>query len=216
MKYQNLHLADMTLFGQYRTLFKTNILSAQQLLEDSQLENKFVEADDINDMTGDISTIENYYYNNVPVYLGTLLSTFNGNVDNLKFIGEYSPTTDYYPNNIVEYNGSLYYCKILTGKISAKTPTNTGFWVYLGLRGKQGHPTLGLTLKGVWDSATTYSEKDVVTYSDRIYVATQSSSGEIPISTSSYWSLLADFDIAKINFSDTNLVKGDIYWQELS
>lgn len=216
MKYQNLHLADFELFKQYRTLFKTNVLSAQQLLEDSQLDNKKVTADDINDMTDDISAIESYYYDNIPDYLNTLLSNYNTNISHLVYCGAYNSSTTYYPNNIVKYNDSLYYCKITSGSVSGKVPTNTSYWLYLGLQGEQGFPTLGLTLKGRWNGTTSYVEKDVVTFSDRIYVAIQSSTNQIPSSTGDYWELLADFDISKINLSDTNLVEGDIYWQELS
>lgn len=216
MKYQNLHLADLSVYKQYRTLFRTNILGAQQLLSNSQLTNKVFNASNINDMTSDLLDIENYYYDNIPSYLGSLLSTFNGNINNLKYKGVYSSSTAYYPNNIVAYNNDLYYCKITSGTITNKAPTNTTYWVHLGLRGDQGYPTLGVTLKGKWSSSASYVEKDVVAYSDRLYVATQSSTNQIPISTGSYWKLLADYDISKINFSDTNLIDGDIYWQELS
>lgn len=216
-KYQNLHLADFSLFQQYRTLFRTNILGAQQLLSNSQLENKVIQASEINDMTSDISTIENYYYTNIPTRLNTLLSTFNSNVSHLIYRGTYSSSATYYFNNIVSYNSQLYYCKISSGSsISNKVPTNTSYWVYLGLQGDQGYPTLGINLKGKWNSTTTYAQKDVVAYSDRLYVARQASTNQIPVSTSSYWGLLADYDISKINFSNTNLVEGDIYWQELS
>lgn len=215
-KYQNLHLADYSIYTQYRTLFRTNILGAHQLLSNSQLTNKTFKADDINDITSDISTIENYYYNNVPAYLNTLLNTFNSNVSNFAYKGDYSSSATYYPNNIVSYNGNLYYCKISSGTISNKVPTNTSYWLYLGLRGEQGYPTLGVNLKGNWNGTTTYAQKDVVSYDDRLYVALQASTNQIPVSTSSYWNLLADYDISKINFSDTNLVNGDIYWEELS
>lgn len=216
-KYQNLHLADRSLFLQYRTLFKTNILGAQQLLSNSQFTNKKIQANEINDMTGDISTIESYYYNNVPTYLNTLLSAYKSDISHLIYKGTYSSSSTYYFNNIVAYNNNLYYCKIASGtSITNKTPTNTTYWLKLGLQGDQGYPTLGITLKGQWNSSESYVAKDVVAYSDRLYVATQASTNEIPVSTSDYWGLLADYDISKINFSNANLIDGDIYWQELN
>lgn len=218
MKYQNLHLADLSLFQQYRTLFKTNILSAHQLLSNSALETKQIKAADINELTSDISTIENYYNTNIPIYLTTLLTTFKNNVNNLIYRGVYDSSTTYYLNNIVSYQNNLYYCKTASpsGTISGRVPTNTYYWLYLGLQGVQGYPTLGVSLRGVWNSTTTYNEKDVVAYSNRLYVAASSSTNQIPVSSSEYWDLLANYDISKINFSNTNLVEGDLYWQELS
>lgn len=216
-KYQNLHLADYSIYTQYRTLFRTNILGAQQLLSNSQLDNKKIQASEINDMTSDISTIENYYYNNIPAQLNSLLSAYNTDISHLIYKGTYSSSTTYYFNNIVLYNNNLYYCKISSGSsIKNKVPTSTSYWVRLGLQGEQGYPGLGITLKGKWNSTTTYAQKDVVAYSDRLYVAKLASANQIPVSTSSYWDLLADYDISKINFSNTNLIEGDIYWQEIS
>jgi hypothetical protein len=205
-------LADFSLYKQYRTLFKTNILGAQQLLSNSNLNNKFISASDINDATSRLETLEEYYYSNIPGYLTTLLANFNNDIKNLVYKGTYDSSTAYYTNNVVNYNNDLYYCK---SPATNKVPTNTTYWLKLGLRGEQGYPTLGINLKGKWKSSASYVEKDVVAYSDRLYVATQSSTNQIPVSTSSYWKLLADYDISKINFSDTNLINGDIYWEEL-
>ena len=215
-KYQNLHLADYSLYTQYRTLFRTNILGAQQILENSQLDNKVLRASGINDITDDIATLEGYYYTNVPNQLNILLTAYNQDINRLKYRGTYSSSATYYLNNIVEYSNELYYCKSTEGAISNIAPTNTTYWLYLGLQGQQGYPTLGISLKGQWDSTTTYAAKDVVVYDNRLYVGRQASTNEIPVSTSSYWGLLADYDISKINFSTTNLVKGDIYWEELN
>ena len=92
------------------------------------------------------------------------------------------------------------------------------YWLYLGLRGAKGYPTLGVQLKGAWNSATSYAGKDVVFINNRLYVAVQPSSNQSPPDNTYYWVLLADYDLAKINVNvnPSNLVEGDIYWQTLS
>lgn len=169
--YQNLHLADKTLFNQYRTLFKTNVSSAQEILDDSQLALKSFRADDHNDLASDISTLENNYYTNVPTRLNSLLTNFNNDVSKIKDRGTYSSSTSYYQYNVVSYvvsgNTNLYMCKLPSGTsvISNIVPTNTTYWLYLGLQGDQGSPTIGnLKYVGNWDSSGSYSVDDVVTY----------------------------------------------------
>lgn len=284
-RFQNLHLADFSLYSQYRTLFKTNVSSAQAILSNSQLDNKVFGASEINDITDDISDLENYYYDNIPDRLSDLLSDLNGEIGELKYCGNYSSSTAYKTNNIVNDNNSLYFCLIdnqgsafepgyiamkttvyynqsdlyfyygktyysfNTGKLdsgstisfnksskellingsstsytsSASTHSGTqitlqDYWLTLGLRGAKGYPTLGVQLKGAWNSATSYVAKDVVFINNRLYVAVQSSSNQSPPDNTDYWVLLADYDLAKINVNvnPSNLVEGDIYWQTLS
>lgn len=92
------------------------------------------------------------------------------------------------------------------------------YWLYLGLRGAKGYPTLGVQLIGAWDASTSYSEKDVVYINNRLYIAVQSSSNQSPPDNTDYWVLLADYNLAKINFdvNISNLEVGDIDWETLS
>lgn len=221
-KYQNLHLADKSLFEQYRGYFKANnITAALAILSESQLTTKLLLASQLNSAvindTYSIAALENYYNSEVPQTLASMLETFNDAIGELKYLGTYSSSATYTENNVVAYNNELYYCKVARGQtITNVAPTDTTKWVGLNLRGIKGVPGLGVTLRGIWDSTTQYQTKDVVAYRNYLYVATQASYKEIPVSTSAYWTLLADYDITRINFSDTNLEVGDIYWQEVS
>ena len=138
-RFQNLHLADRSLFIQYRTLFKTDIPEAQAVLDNVQLQTKLFRASQFNEATTRIAEMEKYYYDNVPQKLSNLNNELNDNVQSIKYVGEYSSNKTYYFNNIVSYNSELYYCKILANEsIQNVEPTNTNSWVYLGLRGDQG------------------------------------------------------------------------------
>lgn len=224
--YQNLHLADKTLFDQFRTLFKTNVSSAQEILDNSQLALKSFRANDHNDLASDIITLENNYYTNVPTRLNSLLTNFNNDVSKIQYRGIYSSSTSYYQYNVVSYavsgNTNLYMCKLPSGTsvISNIVPTNTTYWLYLGLQGDQGAPTIGnLKYIGNWSSSGSYSVDDVVTYGNDnnvLYALKQSSPGTTPPPSNAKWVEIVVLDRRKINFSDSNLTEGDIYWQELT
>lgn len=229
MNYQNLHLADKSLFTQYRTLFKTNITNAHAVLEDSQLEGKSFLAGDYNDLADDIHTLENNYYSNVPETLNSLLSAFNLDVTRIVYRGTYSSSATYYLYNVVSYTTggatNLYLCKPANHStaISNIVPTNTSTWLNLGLQGDQGAPTIGnLKYEGDWVSSKTYSVGDVIFYNsgdindNTIYVLKTASPGTTPPPSNSKWVVLVSVDRRKINFSTTNLQNGDIYWQELT
>lgn len=215
-RFQNLHLADRSLFTQYRTLFKTDIPEAQAILDNAQLETKLFRSSQFNETTGRISTIEKYYYDNIPQKLYDLNNQLSSDAQGVKYVGEYSSNETYYFNNIVSYNSELYYCKILaTESIQNVEPTDTNSWLYLGLRGDQGRPGLGMTLIGVWDANTTYEAKSVVSYGTCLWVASQTSIGQSPAIGSTYWILLLGEEIRTINIEETNLKVGDIYWKEI-
>lgn len=369
-RFQNLHLSDRPLFTQYRTLFKTDIPAAQEILENSQLQTKLFRAQEFNNTTGRINNIEQYYYQNIPTKLYSLQEQMTTDAQNIKYVGVYKSDEVYYRGNITSLDSQLYYCKdannngvapIYTPNIFIPTqysnksnigvtyscntstqeytlngttvsngdlllessmllawepgeaytmtiiPTGgsatlgdgtgitfsfsifsmdntkymrgslnndsfannisftgnaipesggvgfkfylqlwrtgttfnnykfkvqiekgknfTGYkpyiypsetpWIYLGLRGDQGYPGLGTTLKGIYDSNVLYNEKDVVSYNNQLWIATQSFMGNPPGENSIYWSSFLNQEMRKINMQNTNLKVGDILWMEV-
>lgn len=215
-RFQNLHLADRSLFTQYRTLFKTDIPEAQAILNNSQLETKLFRASQFNETTDRIVAIEKYYYDNIPQKLYDLNNQLGDDAKNVKYVGEYNSSETYYFNNIVSYNSELYYCK--NKSVSGVIPnvhSNDTPWLYLGLQGSQGRPGLGITLIGAWNTNITYEEKNVVSYGSYLWVASQTSTGQSPALGSEYWVLLIGEEIKKINVEEANLGVGDIYWKEI-
>lgn len=215
-RFQNLHLADRSLFTQYRTLFKTDIPAAQNILENTQLQTKLLRASQFNDTTGRVATVENYYYDNIPQKLYNLQEQMTEDAQSIKYVGEYSTEQTYYFNNIVSLNNELYYCKIASAtSIQGVSPTNTDSWVYLGLQGNNGFPGLGVTLKGIYNSGELYNAKDVVSYNNRLWIANQTFMGQPPSDNSSYWVPFLNQEPRKINITDSNLLAGDILWKEI-
>lgn len=215
-RFQNLHLSDRPLFTQYRTLFKTDIPAAQEILEDSQLQTKLFRAQEFNDTTGRINNIEQYYYQNIPMKLYNLQEQMTIDAQNIKYVGEYKSDEVYYRGNITSLDSQLYYCKDVNNNgVAPNIHSNETPWVYLGLRGDQGYPGLGITLKGVYDSNVLYNEKDVVSYNNQLWIATQSFMGNPPGENSIYWSSFLNQEMRRINMQDTNLKVGDILWMEV-
>ena len=136
-RYQNLHLADKSLFTQYRTLFKTDIDSAHAVLNNQSLNNKKFQAADINGITSDVSNIENYYFENIPDELDDLYDVFNSKIDNLHNISAYDYSKTYNNGDIVLYgadwlhrnNNTLLYIAERTVP-STETETISGYNPY--------------------------------------------------------------------------------------
>ena len=69
---------------------------------------------------------------------------------------------------------------------------STGAVVALAVSVYEGATTVnGFTPQGVWSSAATYAQNDVVSYNGSSYVASQASTNQTPTSPSIYWTLLA-------------------------
>ena len=218
MNYQNLHLADKSLFTQYRTLFKTNITNAHAVLEDSQLEGKSFLAGDYNDLADDIHTLENNYYSNVPETLSSLLSAFNLDVTRIVYRGTYSSSATYYLYNVVSYTTggatNLYLCKPSNHStaISNIVPTNTSTWLNLGLQGDQGSPTIGsLQYKGNWNENEIYSINDVVVYNSGGFYLESTSTQYIDTNIRTQAGLRVEIDMSLTQLSPASIICGNHY-----
>ena len=219
MNYQNLHLADKSLFTQYRTLFKTNITNAHAVLEDSQLEGKSFLAGDYNDLADDIHTLENNYYSNVPETLNSLLSAFNLDVTRIVYRGTYSSSATYYLYNVVSYTTggaiNLYLCKPANHStaISNIVPTNTSTWLNLGLQGEQGTPTIGnLKYEGSWEANNTYSVGDVVSYNEGGFYLQSTGTQYIDSGIQTQSGLRIEMDIEITQLSPASIICGNHYY----
>ena len=90
---------------------------------------------------------------------------------------EYNNNTQYYKNNFVLYNNKVYFC---IQNSLGNVPTNTSFWLDIGLIGKKGQYGLGMTYKGLWQGNIQYNKYDLVYYENNLYVAIKNNSGKTP------------------------------------
>lgn len=217
MKIQDIQIDDKTLRDQYIADYKSGQYSAAlEILQNAQLQNKKADAAMMNAMGDKVLEAENLYYDNVDDKLAVFLQQFNINIDNLRNMGQYSSTTQYEVGNFVTSGGDTYFC-------IAKPPIGTDvdnatYWEELSLiRGEQGAPGLGLTLKYNWASNVQYAANDVVYYSDGLYYAKKTNLNSVPSSTSEDWGLLLKVPKAKIyvgkKLDEPNKYTGLLWWK---
>ena len=217
MRYEDIHLEDATLYHNFQQFVSLgNYASALQLLENSQFDNKKVVAEVFNDLMERIYGTENIYYVETDQYMQQLIQNMQTAIDDLNYVGTYNNTVAYKERNFVEYNGNIYYC--LQDTNAGTAPTNTSFWMLLGLKGKDGLDGLtNITFKGLYSATETYNTNDVVYVGRTFYYAKQSSTGQ-EIGENEYWGI---FIIVKVPYILTQaelpepdeLISGDFYFQ---
>lgn len=193
MQFQDIHLSDAQLYTLFRQYYKNGAYqeALNLLAQNPQLDWKGITADNLNKLSEQVYGIENLYYVDVEEYLANLLQSMQTDVDNLANLHEYDPTQQYYENNFVFYNNEAYFC--IQEPPIGTLPTNTTYWLYLGLFGGKGNYGItNLTFVGPWNINTLYTTNQVVYIDKTFYWAIQSSQGQDPSTDTSntYWSVL--------------------------
>lgn len=190
LHYQDIQISDVTLRTQFRQYMQTGqYAEALSLLNNNQeqLQAKAYIANTINTITSGILELEEYYNTGVTLFLSNLASQYFNLVENLKKRGVWLSNIQYSPYNFVAYDNNIYMC-IKQAPIGT-IPTNTEFWIYIGLEGIQGYPGTNVTMKYDWNSNNTYSPNDLVVYDGDIYVALTKNTGVVPSLNESTWLL---------------------------
>lgn len=188
---QDINLDDINLRTRYYAYLMECSISEARLMVNAypQLRGKVLDAETLNQFVNKVLDLEQNYYTDVEDVLNNELDIFNIRIDDLVYVGEYDNTETYERGNFVIYNSQLYFCIApIDQTITDIAPTNTTYWLYLGLEGDKGTPPLGVKFKGLWNSSTTYGEKDMVAYDNKLYVAKIPSLGVVP-PNSTYWLL---------------------------
>ena len=74
--------------------------------------------------------------------------------------------------------GEIYFC--IQDSLN-ELPTNTDYWVKVGLRGQTGEYDLGVTYRGYWDYYAEYRKYDLISYNNNLYVARRNNIHAQPI-----------------------------------
>lgn len=217
LHYQDIQIPDVTLRQQFRQYMQTGqYAQALAILTNNaaQLKGKAYIADTINTIINGVVNLQERYNTGVTVYLADLLTQFNTLVDNLRRKGTWQSTVQYTPYNFVVYNNEVYMC---IAKPSIGTlPTDTTYWLYLGLRGEQGAPGIDVNMRYTWNSANTYNPNDLVVYGTNIYVALVQNTGITPGSDSNTWGIFIAIAPGQINVgtaAPSKYVQNTIWFQ---
>ena len=216
MRLQDIQLSDLTLKSQYYNyFFNGQINEAKTLVTNNiQLSGKVINADMLNLIINKISEIQQLFFTDVIDVLSQQNNNYQISIDELIYMSTFDNTIQYEINNFVLYNDNIYYCysKPTIGTL----PTNTAYWVYLGLQGDTGNPALGVNYVGIWNNTTNYTKNQMVVYNEMLYIALQSNSNIQPTNTT-YWIPSVSIEYQNIFVSETepsNIKEGNI-WIEI-
>lgn len=218
IKWQDLALKNESLRQQFMQYFREGYYSqALALITDNvDIDSETVRPEVFNMINISLTYLQNLYYNSVEVVLSEDEQQFQLMINNFINKKEFSATATYVPYNFVVYNQEIYMC--LKATTVGILPTNTDYWLLIGLKGEIGATAIDTTLRYKWDYKITYSVKDVVTYDNILYVAKTRNNNSQPDINPEDWELFMKIPRAKIIVSATEpnpdaLVVGGQWWQ---
>ena len=218
IKWQDLALKNENLRQQFMQYFREGYYSQALALitDNADIDSETVRPEVFNMINTSLTYLQNLYYNSVEVVLSEDEQQFQLMINNFINKKEFSATATYVPYNFVVYNQEIYMC--LKATTAGILPTNTDYWLLIGLKGEIGATAIDTTLKYKWDYKITYSVKDVVTYDNILYVAKTRNNNSQPDINPEDWEVFMTIPKAKIIVSATEpnpdaLVVGGQWWQ---
>jgi hypothetical protein len=218
IKWQDLALKNENLRQQFMQYFREGYYSQALALitDNADIDSETVRPEVFNMINTSLTYLQNLYYNSVEVVLSEDEQQFQLMINNFINKKEFSATATYVPYNFVVYNQEIYMC--LKATTAGILPTNTDYWLLIGLKGEIGATAIDTTLKYKWDYKITYSVKDVVTYDNILYVAKTRNNNSQPDINPEDWEVFMTIPRAKIIVSATEpnpdaLVEGGQWWK---
>lgn len=203
----NIVASDGPLIAQYQAAMEAgNQTQANQILAQiPQGTQKIITATSLNDLTAAILAVERFYKDNIADYIETQQQSWLTVIQQFSYEGVWQNGTSYVVNNMVSYTVSglnLIYIATSTPPVGT-VPTNTQYWRVLTIQGQSGESGDGLSYRQEWNSSTTYSANDAVTYDGAVWMALQSSQNRLPDSSPQYWRLVMNLETVAYPIQDT-------------
>lgn len=207
--FQDIHLSDNALRNQYADYCAGG--QYQQALtilsSNPQLATKVFNAETLNVISEALYQEESNAYNGINAYLNQkseLLNTLIGQVLNRQ---QWSSAIEYSLFNFVIYNESVYMYVNATPS-SGNLPTNTVYWLNVGLKGTDGANGADLVLRYQWSASESYLAKDLVWYNDKGWVALRNNTNKAPGSFPQDWEEFISSQKASIQVYNQDLTQG--------
>jgi len=219
----NIVASDGPLIKQYQTALENGDKALAQSIY-TQIPNadaKFADATKFNTLIDTCVALQNFYKTDIEPYITTKQTEWQGIIDQFSYQDVYNPATQYAKNNFVLYNFNginlLYLCT-LTPPTTGIAPTNVTYWRQLTIQGIKGDSGIGLAFLYGWNSATPYSEQDLVTYNNALWGCTLANTNQPPYEGSTYWSIVGAIGQAIYPFqaeAPTGLSVGELWFKIL-
>lgn len=203
----NIVASDGTLIQQYQAAIQAGntTLANQILTQIPQATQKIITATDLNKLSQAMLAIERFYLTDIEPYIETQQQSWLAIIQQFSYEGVWQNGTSYVVNNMVSYTISglnLIYIATSTPPVGT-VPTNTQYWRVLTIQGQSGASGDGLSYRQEWNSSTTYSTNDAVTYDGAVWMALQSSQNRLPDSSPQYWRLVMNLETVAYPIQDT-------------
>ena len=203
----NIVATDGPLIAQYQSAMEAgNITQANQILTQiPQGTQKIITATSLNALSQAMLAIERFYLTDIEPYIDNLQESWTNTIQQFSYKGTWENGTSYATNNMVSYTVSgvnLIYIATRNPPVGT-APTNTQYWRLLTIQGQQGVSGTGLSYRQEWNSGTSYSVNDAVTYDGAIWMALQANQNRLPDSSPQYWQIVMDIDTATYPIQDT-------------
>lgn len=216
----DMHLENKILFSQfYQAMMNNDINTASNILiNNPQLSNQIIDADNINQLITAILTLESQPKIDIDNFLNNLQIIFQNLINQTKFISAYNSMIQYEKQNFVTYNGMTYFA-IMTPPIGT-LPTNTSYWNEYNVKGLQGYPGLGLNLRYNWSATVNYSAGDVVVYQNKLWAAIAPNINSVPNYFFDNWFIVGlpklPIKTSITTTAPTNISIGDLWFKVTS
>ena len=215
LHYQDIQIPDVELRQQFIQYCQNGKFNEALLLltnNADQLEGKAFIANSINTIITGLLALENYYYEGVTVYLSNLATQYQTLINNFRKRSNWLNSVQYTPYNFVVYNNDIYMC--FQQPPVGTLPTNTTYWIYLGLKGIDGQPGVNVVMEYDWEQTTPYQTNDLVIYGENIYVALKDNTGVVPGTDEDTWLVFIQFDKGQIYVGTEapNVLNNNVVW----
>lgn len=196
-RYQDIQIPDVPTRTQFQVAWSNNAYQQSlNIINEPELLDKAYLANTINTIINGVITIESYYNTDVTVFLSDLAQQWFSLVDNFVNKQNWIAGLQYVPYNFVIYNDFVYMC--LSKPPIGTLPTNTTYWLELGLKGNVGAPGVDVNMKFEWSAFENYLPNDLVVYDGNIYVVLEANQGIQPDTDPTKWLLFLLFGNGEI------------------
>lgn len=203
----NVVASDGPLIQQYITAMNAGnqALANQILTQIPQGSQKIIKATDLNLITSAVLAVERFYKENIADYVQNKQEEWLNIINQFTYVGTWANGTAYVQNNIVSYivSGITLLFIATSNPPTGTVPTNTQYWRPLTVQGTAGQSGPGLSYRQEWNSSTSYSVNDCVTYNGAVWMALQANQNSIPGQNESYWKNIISFGAVAYPIQDT-------------
>lgn len=200
-RWQDLSLSNRNLMQQFSQYFREGYFSQALalIMNNDDIDSESVAPICFNMIHTALEYLQNLYYNAVEVKLAEDEQLFQTMLNNYINKKEYQADVQYEMYNFAVYDKQVYMClKQSTGNL----PTDTEYWVLIGLKGEVGATSIDVQLKNVWNKTVSYAINDVVTYENIMYIALKANINVQPDTTPSTWQVFMKFPRARVIVSE--------------